>query len=233
MLIERRGLYSLVLSVATVCCLVMAGTAAAEDSWLWEGAKAMAAHTVFWKDEGIVLFEDMAVGARVECEDITGEGTVGSAAGARFDTTEKLTIPVAKCRTPAFAENLKKEVVMNDCGSLVASDEEAAVNLPWLTELQLNGTTFLDLLLSGGTGEPGFKLSCVTIFGILISETCKTENATMEVNNISAADVDAVIPATTAEGEFFNCSMGGAKSGLVIGTFLITSPLEQALAVGE
>jgi hypothetical protein len=94
----------------------------------------------------------------------------------------------------------------------------APVSLPWLTELELIGTEvaplFLDALVSGGAGNPGWEMVCITIFG-LVEETCSGPINSNLVDDAGENDVLSEISEaeTIAEGEQFTCAGGGGQTG--------------------
>jgi hypothetical protein len=95
-----------------------------------------------------------------------------------------------------------------------------AVNLPWLAEPLLVGTTrFAIDLLEDGKGLPGYATTCKTILGE-VTDTCT-----------GATAAEARNAGTGLEGEFQeteeittpgSCSLGGANQGLLFGTGIIT-----------
>ena len=95
------------------------------------------------------------------------DGTVGTnGVGA---ITEVLNVKGEKTR-----EGLTGTGVILECTNVenCGTSEVVPVHLPWATILYLmaNGT-FLDLIYSGGKGEPAYELSC-TMLGIKIEELC-------------------------------------------------------------
>jgi hypothetical protein len=70
--------------------------------------------------------------------------------------------------------------------------ELAFLDLPWLTELELTGTEaeplFLDKILNGGKGEPGYEIHCEVI-GLPFEEACLGPGGSKLTNDISEGDV--------------------------------------------
>jgi hypothetical protein len=101
--------------------------------------------------------------------------------------------------------------------------EVKALNLPWLVELSLEGTTILAHLGTGGAGAPGWEVTC---FGV--KDTC-TGEAFVEFANVESmvnATFGALSNSTPA-----TCSRGGVKEGLVEGTVLFETETGLALAI--
>ncbi|HEX4838731.1 MAG TPA: hypothetical protein VFV03_09445 [Solirubrobacteraceae bacterium] len=94
------------------------------------------------------------------------------------------------------------------------------LNLPWLTELTLNGSALRDLILEHeNRGAPGWMATC---FGF--SDTCTEKEISMLVeNNAAEKDVVATFDLTSEE-EPANCTRGGTGSFFVRGTVLILAP---------
>jgi hypothetical protein len=96
-----------------------------------------------------------------------------------------------------------------------------ALNLPWLVELLLEGANIVVMLLNGGSGAPGWEVSC---FGI--KDAC-TGEANVEFSNVESmvnatfGTLSNLVPAT--------CTRGGANEGLVEGSVLFET--ENGLAV--
>jgi hypothetical protein len=101
--------------------------------------------------------------------------------------------------------------------------EVLALNLPWLVELTLEGTTILAHLGTGGSGAPGWEVIC---FGF--KDAC-TGEAFVEFANVESM-VNATF-GTLSNLTPANCSRGGNGEGLVEGTVLFETETGLAAAI--
>jgi hypothetical protein len=113
--------------------------------------------------------------------------------------------------------------VLADCvnHAAVCSGEPtvAVIGLSWEQgELVLEGETFVMLVLKNEANEPGFEIKC-TILGIPMTDLCTGEMSWV-LHNVTGG-----VNAELAAGIELNCSIGGAKQGLVSGSSLLTSSL--------
>lgn len=99
-----------------------------------------------------------------------------------------------------------------------------AVHLPWLLELELLEddvlSIFVYLFLSSGAGNPGWEVNCM---GNGTSDECTEEEAVAEAKNVTGGEVEGTFSeaGTELDGEKpGTCTLGGAKSGEVLGTGL-------------
>ena len=155
--------------------------------WRQGGASLKESTATTWK--GTVKLTDTVGGDAVECE----EAGAGSAGPGAVDTTTKVTL--SKCVMKA--------------GACEKPGLEAR-HLAWNTELiDYDGLTH-DLTVSGGSGTPGYALTC----NGFLTDTCEgTSNTAME--NVTNG-VDAKF-----DKEKLFCTYGGAGSGTLEGTQLI------------
>jgi hypothetical protein len=102
------------------------------------------------------------------------------------------------------------------------------VNLPWLTELTLSGTAFLDNLIGTG-GNTGWVSKCL-VLGANTEDTC-TLRTSADIDNTTESDVIALF--TEATGGKALCSQSNEESGEVEGEVLILLANGEALAVSE
>ncbi|HEV3095308.1 MAG TPA: hypothetical protein VGY30_12470 [Solirubrobacteraceae bacterium] len=102
-----------------------------------------------------------------------------------------------------------------------------AINLPWLSELVLKtgDTKPRDLFSSGGSGEPGFRIECVTGTGTF-EETCEGNVETEQLSN-TAKGVSGEIKNLLSS----KCGVSG-DVGHIYGTGEVTEPNGSDLAVG-
>ncbi|HEX5308284.1 MAG TPA: hypothetical protein VFW38_04315 [Solirubrobacteraceae bacterium] len=97
------------------------------------------------------------------------------------------------------------------CGEPVVK----TVHLPWLSELALVGPTLETLLLSAGSGAPGWAIECTNVSGIAEDE-CTTEPTITVKNEVGI--VDESINEQTG-----SCTRGGANSTLINGLLTLLS----------
>jgi hypothetical protein len=167
---------------------------------------------------GSFLLEDMNSGVDINCEGITGEGTVGTETGnvgARFALVTRVTFSLPKCKS--------------NVGELL---EMTIIHLPWLIALVLNGTSFLGPILGTGAGAPGYKI-VLDVLGVTETDECTSETGTTEVTNDESATLAKFLESTT-EAESATCSLSKKSTGLVVGELLIFSTTSGlAIAVSE
>jgi hypothetical protein len=115
-----------------------------------------------------------------------------------------------------------------------------AVNLPWLTELELHeeGTTtlFVVLILDSGAGKPGWYVQCMGVLGEPSDEcTAGTEGGVFEVDNTTPTLTALFSEALTeAMGlKLADCTVGGLEQGEVEGEGLINVPEGGTLTVSS
>jgi hypothetical protein len=107
-----------------------------------------------------------------------------------------------------------------DMKGVCSSVTVAVRGLPWKTEVVLSGSTYVELILSEAGKVPGYTVDCTTILG-LIEDVCTGEMG-MILTNVSGG-VNAEFSENETINPPLNCSLGGEKSGLVLGSSLITS----------
>jgi hypothetical protein len=209
-----------------VLVAVFAGSAFAVSSafagseFLVSGAVITAPVEVNGESVGAMLFEDAAtLGGASDflCEEILTLGFVGETFGGIFNAKQDLISSI---------EFMKPCIIGS--GPCESVDSVAMINLPWLTEIVLSGTSFIDLILGDEAGVPGYLFECTTVLG-LIDDTCATEAMTTTIMN-ETEDIDATFP-LASEAERTSCTQGNAKSGVVAGTSLILTESGLSLAV--
>ena len=111
------------------------------------------------------------------------------------------------------------------CEASTAPTAEA-VNLPWHTELYLRGAEVRDMIVSDGAGNPGWAVTCKTIFGPM-TDTCTAALGSTLVKNV-AGGVSAEFEKVSNEVNPATCKLGTeagrAGAGLVNGSVLNESP---------
>lgn len=99
-----------------------------------------------------------------------------------------------------------------------------AVNLPWRTELYLNGTEVRDMVVSDGAGNPGWRVTCKAPLLGMITDECTTALTSTALANV-AGGVEAIFDANT---QTANCKIGTEAvrngAGLVRGSGLAENP---------
>jgi hypothetical protein len=153
-----------VLSVALVATLAFGAMNAAFAS----------AATLQWLAGGVKITEPLASETVGELEFVDTSTIIGTEVGLLCSGIFDGTVGPGTEDMLAELLNLSKEkielgvrlitctVTKGTCGTATVAFE----NLPWLTELELMGTEaeplFLDKILTGGKGEPGFLLHCTS-----------------------------------------------------------------------
>jgi len=99
-----------------------------------------------------------------------------------------------------------------------------AINLPWHTEIYLEGSTVRDMIVADGAGEPGYKVVCkAPLFG-MITDECKAPLGNTGLANV-AGGVEGIFDATSNN---TNCKIGAEAvrngQGLVRGSTLFENP---------
>ena len=205
---------------------VVASSAFAEDTqWLWEGNEVTAELAV--DTAGELLLEDAGASLKF---DILCSGLFGGVVGGLLGTAGP---PLGEVNdVEDLVGNLTSATVTKplDCETETSCAEKLAnvtpINLPWKTELLLEThvgvSEFIDDFTSdnGVAGaKPGYTVDC-TVLGVLLEDTCTGEPKALLENETGG------VLGTFDENEGVNtageCSLGGAKSGLVIGSGLMT-----------
>jgi hypothetical protein len=186
---------------------------ALESTWLVKAAKPAAQVAV--DSSGKLLLEDTKGGifgeaVAVECEG-TDSGFVGPGPQDLLET-----VTVGKCTTQSGI-----------CGEPSAS----AVNLPWLTSIELIGAKFYDDIVTEKAEKTtvGYNVICNKI----VEDTCEVALARAELTNNETGTVNAIFSGTDANQPVATCSRSKAATGLVFGTDLNLTVSGEALAVSE
>jgi hypothetical protein len=187
--------------VAVFAFSAFASSAFAADEWLANGAAISTALTA--NTEGELLLEDTSLGLDVNCSG-KFEGTVGP--GAADEITKVVDL---EGKNPLHCSAASCE------GGLATV---TPVHLPWKTKVVLSGEKFLDELGPGTGGEPGYKVSGCKILGIETTDEC-TGKTDSELTN-GTGDVNGTFSENEAITPRGNCTFGGEKKGLVVGTGL-------------
>jgi len=174
---------------------------------LYEFEKLTAAIPVHGKTVGKLKLTDMGApggASTIECEG-TLEGSVGP--GKEDSVTKTTTTSCVR--------------VSGSCEAGHAITAEP-LNLPWKTELLLEGGKVRDMIMNGGKGTPGWKVECTVLGFVKIQDECTGETTT-GVSVVKEAEKHLVH--FTFDGisneKPANCSLGGEKQGLVEGLISI------------
>jgi hypothetical protein len=181
---------------------------ALESQFLWNGAvvPANSERLVDSEAENVKLI--VLGGNTVTCKRVTGEGFI---TGPKTDLVTKLEFKEFK-------------------GPLGVNCTMTMDNLPWLTELTLVGTVFLDFIKSDGVGTPGWKAVCLGVELLcewLLLETL-TEDYSVDLTN-EGTKIDAMF-LETEEGNCFENGTAIANDAAVVALALFTG-LEGGVAV--
>jgi hypothetical protein len=209
---KKQILHASAVAAAMAFAVSMSAPGAASAlQWLLDGR--VITSPVGVSSSGAVLLADLkATGGEVAmiCN-TTDRGTVGP--GTKDDVTS---ITASACR---FLEERNGAC---EAGGKVAAN---ALHLPWETLLLSAGGTTRDML-SGTGGAPGWDVEC-TVAGILkVADECTSSAADPDVVNVAEG-----VNVNFLESEVANCSLGGASSGMVIGTDLNENPTGHTLSV--
>lgn len=215
----RVQMIGLALVAALVMGAVAAGSASAAHQWLIGGSPIAAATKVHSK--GLLLLTDhtplgLNNSTIIHCKGFDA-GTVGPGA---LDLIESITAEL-------LGTNPRITCVFDKAGGCESSTAPLAlaVNLPWHTELYLEGTEVRDMIVSDGAGNPGYKVVCKGVFPLgLITDECTAPLGSVKVANV-AAGVEGTFE---AKSQNTNCKVGGEavrnEAGLARGTTLFESP---------
>jgi hypothetical protein len=151
--------------------------------WLVNGADFTGALSAETEGDLVLvrLTETASVGGEILCEGIF-DGTIENPAtgGAGQDQITKVLtlsqVDVGEDGATLSGTGIACEVI-KDVGNTTFCKLGAATvwpaNLPWLTELELMASgEWLDLLLNGGKGEPGYEVECVSLLGFPVTDLC-------------------------------------------------------------
>jgi len=192
---RKIHILGLMIFAALTYGVVGASSAFAADEWLVDGAALTGTQTVHVEALlGGVELEDMGTGVSV-----LAEGTfLGVVAAGGADLVEAVTVESAVFVKPGPC-----------VGGLVVQ----AVDLPWSTQLELEGTMLWDNILQDGSGAPGWLVECKLAIGTA-HDICTSETGRTLVENAAEGEVSA---------EFDNGRVAKCEGVLGAGEGLITS----------
>jgi hypothetical protein len=222
-----RKFYVLGLMLTTVSAFfAVAAVSAFANEWLVEGntvTTALLAETIGISESlELVAFKSELSTERlntITCPDGIFDGFVGP--GSLDLITEVLSLEAVKVELPGVGLNCKvtsSAGEIGDCANNTTDAEAWPVNLPWSTETSLSGTTFLDLVLTDGSGEPGWEVLCLTSAGLNVENVCTGEAANAELTNEATSPI-SVLGNFVAVGpgpERANCTLTGNHTGEVL-----------------
>ncbi len=205
-------------------------------SWLVGGLNVTATTLTEETEELLLENEKSAAGkaALQKCSDVL-LGDVGP--NSADDTTERLTLAgVAVSATP-----LTGTAVTCELEALCENSSKVwAVNLPWLTEVELweespTESGFVDLTMAHTGGkEVGWYIECKTAL-LTVSEECTTSLAVTRKSNDATGVVEETDEAFTLlmQAKLALCSGNNEETGVVEGTGETTIPGGGVLSVSS
>jgi hypothetical protein len=216
---------------------VIAATSSAfalESVWLVGGHRAEVKTLVLSEtigingdNTGVILLEDSKVplAGKVDilCSGID-EGWVGPGS---LDEVTLITSLSGSETTEKWIACTRSE----GCEADPTPPEARAVGLPWVTELLLEGTIFLDDIVGKAGEEAGWEVRKCLVFGTETSDKCVSNASSADIDNTTEGDVIALFSPTFTTNAL--CTVGGAGSGIVEGEILIFMENEESLAVSE
>jgi hypothetical protein len=130
------------------------------------------------------------------------------------------------------AEEVEPEKNCTGLGACKKATKLEAVDLPWATEMvEGPGGAPLTKIKSGGSGEPGWKITCETSVGNLtdecVSKAGEEEEVKLtfgEVTENPAKEKELLLRGLFEEKGTAKCSLGNSTSGKVSGTVAILLP---------
>jgi len=224
------------LAVFAVGVLTAASASAAVSFLLaeWLAGGSPVTTTLASDTEGELLLEETILGVKIDalCSGIF-DGTVGN--DGEDMITELLNLPKELVDATELVEPGLACTNTTNCPEPLAW----ADNLPWntLLELMVDGTEefFVDLLLSGGKGNPGYHVVCMGTSGL--EDLCSAEtNISKYTNTAEGLNGEfSVVFDELAEVKLPNCTLAGMEKGVVegLGITLLTETGAPALTASE
>jgi hypothetical protein len=234
-----KKLYLLGLTAVVVLAfsaLTVSSAFALESVWLVSGAVPTSqVHVLLTTPAGTALrLEDTKAGlsgepVAVECV-VTGEEALG------FVGPDSTMLNLANEDLQETGECLEGKFVAGGTGPCETGMAPVitADNLPWLTTVELIGSSFYDDVVTEASGqtEVGWQVTCLVV-GLNFSDLCTLTLGRALLSNEANGTVDVLFNSADVNQPKGNCERGGAESGLVDG-LLIAEALEGlTLAVSE
>lgn len=220
---RKTHILGLTLFAVLAVSAISAASALADSTHLWLVGGTAVTTTLSIASTGELELSDLkaiaGLAATVLCSGIL-DGTVG-ATGA--DTiTEVLTLTGGATSTTPLSGTPLLCTNISNCGT----PEVWALNLPWKTQLELSGSTWIDdITTTNGDLLVGWEVLCKATG---IADDCEIALAQPTIENM----VGEGVLATFAEENAGECELSKALTGDVHGSGLITSS-EGALSVSE
>jgi hypothetical protein len=225
-------LFGLGLAAVFAFSAVAATSAFAEEAlWLYNGADICTGCQLLVEILGLLFLSDSNTpgGVRVEVHCVGAfDGWLG--AGGTDEVTEVLD-EHNELNAGLIEDGVVQDLV-ETCDFVLAGPCQTAHppdvetdGLPWETLLTLEGTIFDDLLTGNLGGELGFKVTCLTILGST-EDLCSTPTSLAEIMMEPTSLVGLFNEIETA-----TCTLGGPKSGSVVGEGLFEHPEGGTLTV--
>jgi hypothetical protein len=211
---KKLHIVGIVFGAMLALSAISASAAFAESEWLFNGAAITTALPV--ESSGEILLEDMGTGTQILCSGIF----VGTVTGKTDEITDVVNLSLVLEETTNLAGTKVSAVscTIEALGLCLGTVGELVflipINLPWKTEILLEGTVFVDdILPHAGGGNPGYEVSCNTLIGVQTDVCTGTPGVDLE-NGVSD-----VLAEFLAEDEELNppgnCSVGGSKQALI------------------
>lgn len=197
-----------VFAVFAFSVMVAASASAATAEWLAGKEEAITAALASETTGSLTLGNPNGLGLKVSVKALCTGVFVGTVGPSKEDSTTEV-LNAAKTSSTISCTDVE------NCETAEAS----AVNLPWLTELieseVAKKMVVLDVIFSGGKGEPGWKVTCTEPLVGKVSETCE---GTASIHGSSvlendAAESDVLGTFIKAENNKFLCSGSKTEEG--------------------
>ena len=220
-----KKIYTVGLAVVAVFAfsVIAAASASAASEWLLDGA-AITGTPDPVEATGELLIEDVGTGTQIECSG-KFDGTVGPGTLGKIEKILNLT-SVEETSNENLAKITKSAI---DCKFEAAGLCNVSVgalvwlfslHLPWATELLLpSPELWVDDITTGAGGEPAYEVSCSTIIGTE-TDICEGKPGA-NMKNVTGG-VEGVFEENETTNPKGNCSIGGNKSSLTTGKYIIT-----------
>jgi hypothetical protein len=188
---------------------IAASSAFAEDRWLIDEVGVTTLTSVQTSGELLLIDLKTPIGvSEVQCSGIL-DGTVGPA--GEDEITEVLTL--AGLPYPHDNANNELEGEGVPCTGILNCGEPLVwvYGLPWLTQLELVGSTFVDDFTSDNAMKLlGYEVECMTTIFKPV-DLCEQELFSSTLENMVAPESDVL--GTISEESQANCTLGGPGSG--------------------
>jgi hypothetical protein len=229
-------LASAMIAVLALCAITVSSASALESVWLVSGAVPTSqVHVLLTTPAGRTLrFEDTKAGlsgepVANECV-VTGEEELG------FVGPEPAMLNLANEDLQETEECLETKFVPGRSGPCETGMVPTVTpdNLPWLTTIELIGSSFYDDIVTEASGqtEIGWQITCLVV-GLNFADLCRFFLARALLSNEVNGTVDVVFNSADVNQPQADCERGGTGAGLVDG-LLVAEALEGlTLAVSE